>query len=33
MDKIMLNIDNEAAWNYLRGWFPSIRLNPYNPGQ
>jgi hypothetical protein len=24
--KIQLSLDNEASWNYLRGWFPSIQL-------
>ena len=23
------NKKNEAAWNYLRGWFPSIKLQGF----
>lgn len=26
---IRRNINNIAAWNYLRGWFPSIKLAEY----
>lgn len=28
-DKVRLEPDNEAAWNYLRGWFPSIQLKNF----
>lgn len=26
IEKIKISHDNEAAWAYLRGWFPSIKL-------
>lgn len=27
---IRKNINNLAAWNYLRGWFPSIKLGEFS---